>query len=316
MFESLNWTVLSANPCIDRNLYLGTELTCGTLNRVNYTVASYAGKGLNVATVAARLGQKVDYLTFSDGMSGYAQEAASREGFYAYEAMFKCGIRTNTKIIEPNGRGTECNEKGGPISEQEFDGLKSLLLNHIGDIVVLSGSLPKGAPIWAYREMIREVRAVHSDSRIALDADGDFLKYGCEAGPDWIKPNRKELSGLCGYTEAELQDFEKLKEACTRVFQTYGCDILCTLDNSGAVYAGKEGFFRVPAADVPPRGFSGAGDTFLGAFISAKEAGGLPVDQALAFASRAAGAKVALEGTALPYPNDIEAVASLTATVW
>lgn len=316
MFKPLKWTVLAANPCIDRNVYLNAELTRGTLNRVDHTVVNYAGKGLNVATVAARLGQDVNYLTFSDGRSGYAQEAAQKEGFCAREAVFRCGIRTNTKIIEPDGRGTECNEKGGPVSEAEYETLVELFLNHIGDIAVLSGSLPKGVPAEAYRELIRDLRKRNPNVRVALDADGDVLRFGCESGPNWIKPNRKELSGLSGCSEAELDDPAKLKETCQKAARSYGCDVLCTLDSSGAAYVGREGCFLVPAADVPPRGFSGAGDTFLAAFLAAHVAGGMSAPQALAYASRAAGAKVALEGTALPYSKDIEALPPIAVSEW
>ena len=63
--------------------------------------------------------------------------------------------------------------------------------------------------------------------------------------------------------------------------------------------------WRVSAAPVRLRGFSGAGDTFLAAYLHRRLLGDT-APQSLAYAAAAAGAKVELEGTRLPDPARTE----------
>jgi 1-phosphofructokinase len=297
---------LTLNPCIDRALYLGKPLVTGDIHRVARVVENAAGKGLNQAVVFENLGTTPDYYSFSaqgeDAMSRFISTRALRN----HATVAACGIRTNIKVIDSDGVGTELNEAGGPITQDELEALLSELDRFEGDIVSVCGSIPQGVEKDIYANILARAKA--KGHITVLDADGEALKKGLEGRPDYIKPNRRELAGLFDMTERELDSDEKVISLARRVLETYGTAVLCTLDADGSLYVGSDGIYRVGVAKVPLRGFAGAGDTYLAAFLHAKYAENKPIPDALAFAARASAAKIALGGSELPTREQINAV--------
>lgn len=302
----MNIAILTLNPCIDRALYLGKPLVTGDIHRVARVVENAAGKGLNQAVVLENLGVTSDYYSFSaqgeDAMSRFIATRALRN----HATVAACGIRTNIKVIDSDGTGTELNEAGGPIAQEELDALLSELDAFEGDIVSVCGSIPAGVDKDIYANILARAKA--KGHLTVLDADGEALQKGLAGRPDYIKPNRRELAGLFDMREDELQSDEQVIELASRVLNTYGTSVLCTLDADGSLYVGHDGIWRVGVAKVPLRGFAGAGDTYLAAFLHAKYAENKPTPDALAFAARASAAKIALGGSELPTRAHIDAV--------
>ncbi len=303
----MNIAVLTLNPCIDRALYLSKPLTSGDIHRVGRVVENAAGKGLNQAVVLENLGTLCDYYSFC---SPRGEDAVSRfiqgRGFGYHATPALCGIRTNIKVIDSRGIGTELNEAGGPITQDELDALMAQLDGFDGNIVSVCGSIPEGVDQGVYADVL--ARAKSRGQLTVLDADGEALRLGLSGRPDYIKPNRRELAGLFGMAECELDSDEKVISLARRVLEQYGTAVLCTLDSDGSIYVGLDGVFRVGVANVPLRGFAGAGDTYLAAFLHAKYAQDQTTPDALAFAARASAAKIALGGSQLPSREQIEAV--------
>lgn len=302
----MNIAILTLNPCIDRALYLGKPLVTGDIHRVARALENAAGKGLNQAVVFENLGTTPDYYSFSargeDAMSRFIATRALRN----HATVAACGIRTNIKVIDSDGVGTELNEAGGPITQDELDALLLELDRFEGDIVSVCGSIPAGVEKDIYANILARAKA--KGHVTVLDADGEALKKGLEGRPDYIKPNRRELAGLFDMTERELQSDELVISLARRVLETYGTAVLCTLDADGSLYVGHDGIWRVGVAKVPLRGFAGAGDTYLAAFLHAKYAENKPTPDALALAARASAAKIALGGSDLPTREQIDAV--------
>ena len=302
----MNIAILTLNPCIDRALYLSKPLRTGDIHRTERVVENAAGKGLNQAVVFENLGTMPDYYSFSaqgeDAMSRFIATRALRN----HAIVAACGIRTNIKVIDSDGVGTELNEAGGPITQDELDALLWELDRFEGDIVSVCGSIPAGVEKDIYAQILARAKA--KGHITVLDADGEALKKGLEGRPDYIKPNRRELAGLFDMTERELDSDEKVISLARRVLETYGTAVLCTLDADGSLYVGHDDIWRVGVAKVPLRGFAGAGDTYLVAFLHAKYAENKPTPDALAFAARASAAKIALGGSELPTREQIEAV--------
>jgi 1-phosphofructokinase family hexose kinase len=221
-----------------------------------------------------------------------------------------CGVRLNIKVIDSEGGCTELNEKGGPVKQNELDSLLNALYCDISryDTVSLCGSIPQGVEKSVYKQILSRV----SERKIytVLDCDGEALEKGITARPGLIKPNRRELAGLLGLEEQDLQKESDLCDACAKLYENYGCSVICTLDSHGSVYIGDGGNFRVGIVPVPLRGFVGAGDTFLSSFLFARCAEERELPDALRFAAAAASAKVALEGTVLPTRAEIDALYS------
>ena len=184
------------------------------------------------------------------------------------------------------------------------------------DILSMGGSLPRGMEADAYAWLIRKVRAAYPGAQIVLDCDGEAMRLALHERPDYIKPNRRELAGILQLTEDELRDDAALRGALQEVYSTYGTQVLCTLDRDGSVFLGQAGCFRVEAARVPEKGFAGAGDTYVAGFIGARLLEEQPIEASLDWASRAAAATIAKEGTALPDREEIARIEPVGVCRW
>ncbi len=149
------------------------------------------GKGINVSKVIGKLGAKSIATGILGGDTGRAILSALEEMKLETCFHFVEGeTRTNMKIIDPvNHTNTDINEPGVTVSEEILNGLLKELLEKIeaGDIVVISGSMPKGSPRDTYYVWTKACR--EKGAKVILDADGDLLKAGLKASPYLIKPN-------------------------------------------------------------------------------------------------------------------------------
>jgi tagatose 6-phosphate kinase len=188
-----------ASPALDRN-YVLDHLTPGTLHRTANPTVTAGGKGVNVARVLAMLGESPLLLGF----------AAGDAGRFLHREMQKVGVRTHLTgltgetrstinlLDRETGRETQITETGPTVG---IDSLHQFLFHfedtvEAGDLVVLSGGIPAGAPMDLYAQMIRIAR--RKQARCVVDAGPEALRAALAEGPDLVKPNLDELSALCG----------------------------------------------------------------------------------------------------------------------
>ena len=301
--------ILNLNPGIDRVIYLDAPTRTGQMNRAARTLLTSGSKAANQARIFSLFGDEVDFYTFTGGPFGDVCDALTAAPHVTLHTVpTAAGVRTNTKIIDRDGLCTEFNESGGPVTTGELERLKTALFDGCGkaDVLSICGSLPQGVEKDIYREIILAARTINPRIIIALDCDGEQLAKGFSASPDLIKPNRGELAGLLALHNLST-DLSTAEQICTACGKLGGerTEILCTMDADGSVGIGAGGRFRVSAPAVPFRSFSGAGDTYLAAYLHAKIAEEKSFPEALRFASAAAAARVSLPGTELPTKNDI-----------
>ena len=184
------------------------------------------------------------------------------------------------------------------------------LKQYEGDILSVCGSIPQGVDNSVYKSMLEWGRT--KGMITVLDADGEALRLGLEARPTYIKPNRREFAGLFSMQESVFDSDEKITEAGSVLCRRLGVRILCTLDADGALYIGPEGLFRVHAIPVKVMGFAGAGDSFLSAFLWARQIRHNPLPECLNYATRAATAKVSLGGSTIPTREQISRMPDAT----
>lgn len=265
---------LTMNPSHDRTVYIDGKFIPGELYRIDRAHENFSGKGINVAKALTNLG--------ADVTSIIPKTAAP--------------VRTNIKIIDSDGVCTEINESGGPMTQSEVDDLLRILSESTSfpQYLVIAGSIPQGVDKSVYNYVVNMVKTCGIVT--VLDCDGEVLHRGVDSRPSLIKPNLRELSHLLC---TEISTMEMAVEKSLQLHVDTGVDILCTLGGKGALYAGNEGLYTVSSPHVEIRGFSGAGDTFLAAFLYEKHMTG-SVEAALRLASSAAAAKVEMTGTDIP----------------
>ena len=179
--------------------------------------------------------------------------------------------RTNLKVIDPTRHtNTDLNEPGLTVTQQTLDGMLAALTQSIrpGDIVVLSGSLPKGAPVDTYGVWTAAGR--EAGARVFLDADGETLSHGLAAKPYLAKPNNHELSRLTGRT---LETADDLLAAAREMIAGGVEHVVVSMGGDGALFVSKDGAYRAEGLKVPVGSTVGAGDSMVAALAYAAEQG-------------------------------------------
>ena len=202
---------VTLNPALDKTVEI-PNLALDTVNRITKMRTDPGGKGINVSKVIAKLGGTSKAIGILAGNSGKAiQDALDSEGL-AHNFRFVPGeTRTNLKVIDPeNHTNTDINEPGIEVDAPELTALLYDLLKELkrGDIVVLAGSLPKGAPKDTYYTWVESCKK--AGAKVFLDADGELLAEGLKAAPYLVKPNNDELSRMMG---RELKTLDELADA-------------------------------------------------------------------------------------------------------
>ncbi len=296
--NDLRIAVPALNPGIDRTMYFDAPLLRGEVNRAVRVTQHGGCKSGNAACVMARLGARVEYITFTGGALGSAYE-----GYYENEPLTltrietAAGVRLNVKLREQDGTFTECNQRGGPVTERELAKMTKALREAEFDCLYLAGSLPAGVPTDFYADCVR--LAKQKGAYTVVDADGEVLKAALAAAPDLVKPNRTEFDALIEGGEGIAAKIAQFREKYPQT------GLLLSLGQEGALLVQQNEMLSAKALSVPVRGTVAAGDTFLSAFTVATLCKSNRTE-ALQKATAAAAAKVALEGTALPSKEQMQ----------
>ncbi len=290
---------ITLNPAIDRNIVYGDNLKIGELNRVNGTVVNAGGKGINVSRMLKKLGKESYVYGFNGGKSGkMLLDLLSEENILCDFTRTKAETRMNIKITDLSGNETEINEVGGPICIDEYEAFTKKIKKSDADIFIIGGSTPKGLDDSTVQKLVYLLK--FKGKKVVVDVSGKSLANAVEARPYLIKPNIDEFCQLLGFIP---ESNEYSKEAIDFYNRT-GIEILLTMGKYGSIYSGRAGNYRMVNPEITPKGFTGAGDTFLASYIysviSEKS-----IQESLIFASAASLSKVELEGTMLPDKIDI-----------
>ena len=124
--------------------------------------------------------------------------------------------------------------------------------------LTLSGSLPPGVPSDFYAELIEIARK--KNVLTFLDASGDALRKGLEAGPFFIKPNETEAKSLLGIKSSEPLDFA---QAAAGISTRYKTNVLLSLGANGAIASKADEIFIVKNPRVDAKSAVGSGDCML-----------------------------------------------------
>jgi 1-phosphofructokinase family hexose kinase len=179
------------------------RLRAGEVHRATDGHRRVGGKGVNVARACGRMGVPVRLVALADERG--AQELAGEPdlvGCTQVVVRLEGDARTDVIAAEASGRATVINGIGDPVPATAVEHGVELLLADVmrGDLVVLTGSLPRGVPVGLYGGIVGEVRA--RGARTIVDASGPWLQASLERGPDIVKLNVAELADVIGADRA------------------------------------------------------------------------------------------------------------------
>ena len=251
---------ITLNPSVDIAYQLDT-FHLDTVNRVENVQKTAGGKGLNVTRVLKQIGEDVVATGFIGGEIGsYVKKQLTRNDIK--NSFVEIGNETRNCIaVLHDGKQTEILEQGPTIQEHEalnFIEHLEIILNNV-DVVVISGSLPKGLANNYYVKIIELCKKC--GVAVVLDCSGKALKNVLESQqkPTVIKPNTEELSQLIG--KEVTDDIQELKSVLSgQLFQ--GIDwIVVSLGAKGAFAKHKDKFYRVRIPKIKVVNPVGSGDS-------------------------------------------------------
>lgn len=265
---------ITLNPSVDIAYQLDT-FHLDTVNRVEKVQKTAGGKGLNVTRVLKQVGEDVVATGFIGGEIGsYVKKQLTRNDIK--NSFVEIGNETRNCIaVLHDGQQTEILEQGPTIQEHEalnFIEHLEIILNNV-EVVVISGSLPKGLASNYYVEIVELCK--QCDVAVVLDCSGEALKKVLESQqkPTVIKPNTEELSQLIGKNITD--DIQELKSVLSgQLFQ--GIEwIVVSLGAKGAFAKHNDKFYRVKIPKINVVNPVGSGDSTV-AGIAASLAHALP----------------------------------------
>lgn len=288
---------VTLNPAVDKTLVVD-NFSIGSVNRILSQRTDPGGKGINVSRVIHALGGESIATGLLAGESGaFIERSLKAAGISCQFVLFPGQTRTNLKITDPTtGICTDINESGEPVSPDAPEKLLTTLCGEVqpGDIVILSGSLPKGAPDTLYASWISTLRK--QNVRIILDTDGLPLRLGLQASPDIVKPNLQELERLTGHS---LDTQAALINAGKGLLAVGVRQVCISLGAEGALLVTSNGAWYAPGINVPIGSTVGAGDSMVAALALGLQRGFSP-ENSFRLAMAVSAATVSLPGTQPP----------------
>lgn len=259
---------ITFNPSIDYMVSVD-HFKLGTVNRTSQEYLLPGGKGINVSVVLHNLGIDSTALGFIAGFTGKEIENRVTNDFGVqcdFIDVENGYSRINFKM--KSDEESEVNGNGPMINKEHIDKLyNKLSCLQAGDILILSGSIPKCLSDDIYSEIMEKL--TDKNIEIVVDATGDLLMKVLKHKPFVIKPNNHELAEMFHVKLFGTQDIVKY----AKKLQEMGAkNVLISMAGDGALFIcenGKVYFSNAPKGQV--KNSVGAGDSMVAGFVAGYE---------------------------------------------
>jgi 1-phosphofructokinase len=295
---------VTLNPAVDKTVEIN-DVHINRVNRVLSVRLDAGGKGINVSKIIMSLGGESRAIGFLGGKAGmFIKEYLDNMGIANDFVVIKGETRTNLKIVDPlQHTNTDINEMGPEITSEDIQQIDNYISHTVGEksVMVFSGSVPPNMENDIYQKWIHSAK--QKGARTLLDADGDLLRLGIEAGPYLIKPNIHELERLLA---RKIVSIEEAVECSRILMEKHGIEIVVvSMGEKGALFLNKEVTIFAEGITVDVKSTVGAGDSMVAALAYAIDEG-YAFEKAATLAVAAGTANVMTCGTEPSSLNVIE----------
>lgn len=262
---------ITFNPALDYVIKT-KKIKPGTINYSEEEHILAGGKGINVSIVLKELGIDSIALGFIAGFTG--QEIEKKVNNVGVKTDFikieNALSRINVKIAI-NKEETAINTKG-PFIKQNYIELLYEKIDKIkeGDILVLSGSIPKGISENMYENICKRLKEKSPNIKIVVDATRELLLKTLEYKPFLIKPNKEELEEILN---VKISTHEEAIDGAKKLQQLGAKNVLISMGRMGAVLLDEnQKVYKMEAIEVDERKSTvGAGDSMVAGFLAGYE---------------------------------------------
>lgn len=255
---------ITFNPSLDY-LVAVDDFKLGEVNRTTSEKILCGGKGINVSIVLNNLGVKSKALGFVAGFTG--AEIVRRMNTYKIKNDFikvKEGFsRINFKMR--SNEESEVNGNGPTILTTDIIKLRKQLSCLVpGDILVLSGSIPKSLSNTIYQDILKEVSQIGID--FVVDATGELLINTLQYQPFLIKPNNHELEDMF---HVKLKTKEEILMYGKKLQELGARNVLISMAGDGAILIDEDkNIYSLAAPKGKVVNSVGAGDSMIAGFLA------------------------------------------------
>ena len=233
-----NLFTITLNTAID-NVSIVEDFVVGESIKAISSTSFPAGKGVNAARAICCQQKNVTALGFVGKWSTSFFKSMNNQFLVTDFCSVEGNTRDNFTLLNDNQELlTHVRNEGFRITEENITTLKSNIKKRIkeGDIVILSGSIPRDAPQMIYFQLILLLKEL--GAKVIFDSSKIPFKLGLIAKPFAIKPNLAEFK--------ELLDNEAIKtdEAIgyeAQRLNDYGIELVVVSLGSDGVIIAKKG---------------------------------------------------------------------------
>lgn len=271
---------LTMNAAIDLFIEID-KVEFDSVNRSNYDELQPNGKGVNVSLIMKKLGITTTALGYVGGFTGnYIIDELNNQNIHEKFIKVEQSTRVNvfTRVLSKNDEFKLVN-KGPRINEKEkADMLKVIETLSSDDMLIISGSLPKGIEPEYLMEI---VKILHKNKvQFILDTSYEIVMDLLPYRPFLLKPNTDEISI---WTNSEFKNRIEMIRVCKTLIKKGAQRVLLSLGAEGAMYIDEEDVYLVNAPKGNVVNTACSGDTLLGTFIAQLEKG-QTIEEILPFA--------------------------------
>ncbi|MCI8412017.1 MAG: 1-phosphofructokinase [Clostridia bacterium] len=260
---------ITFNPALDYVIQ-NRNIKIGEINRAEEEHILAGGKGINVSIILKTLGIDTTALGFIAGFVG--EEIERKVKKYGIKTDFinieNETSRINVKITTPSEE-TAIDGKG-PFIDLHYIKLlyKKIQMIEDGDMLVLSGSIPKGISKNIYQDICKKVE--QKNVKVIVDATGELLSNTLKYQPFLIKPNQYELGEIFN---VKISDQEEAIKYAKKLQIKGAKNVLVSMGSMGAVLLDENGYsYKMKSLDGEKRmNTVGAGDSMIAGFIAGYE---------------------------------------------